>query len=54
MRTRLSNIKSLLNEESNLSNKIKKLSNDLSSLYEVQSQTSNFENANNFENEIEI
>jgi len=53
MRNRLSNFKNLLNEEANLSIKIKKLSSELSSAYETQSHISNFENAN-FENEIEI
>lgn len=54
MRNRLSSFKNLLNEEATLSNKIKKLTCELSSAYEVQSQVSNYENNNNFENEIEI
>lgn len=54
MRMRLANLKNLLIEEANLSNKVKVLSNDLSSAYENQSQISNFDNANTFENEIEI
>jgi len=51
MRNRLSNFKNLLNEEATLSNKIKKITSELSLAYEVQSQVSNFDN---FENEIEI
>lgn len=54
MRTRLSNFKNLLNEEANLKIKMQKLSNDPSSFGEVQSHISNFDNPNNFENEIEI
>lgn len=54
MRTRLSNFKNLLNEEVTMSNKIKQLSNEFNCNYEIQSQNSNYENQNNYENEIEI
>ena len=54
MRSRLSNFKILLAEEDVLSKKIHKINNDLNSAYELQSNVSNYENANNYENEIEI
>jgi len=54
MRTRLSNFKNLLNEEATISNKIKHLSTEISINHEIQSQLSNYENQNNYENEIEI
>lgn len=54
MRSRLSNFKNLLAEEDVLSKKIHKINNDMNSAYEIQSNISNYDNANNYENEIEI